>query len=87
MVRWPAPERLSKTSAAIIERFKKVAAAKELEQDPREWVLMNWPWVPDPPYTVVVRASDGAERRFVMDPDGLWTTVESTGPAPRSSAA
>lgn len=73
MVRWPAPDRMSQTSKGIVERFKKTAAAKDMEQDPREWVLENWPWVPDPPYTIVARASDGEERRCVMDSDGLWT--------------
>jgi hypothetical protein len=86
MVRWPAADRMSKTSATVLERFKKTAAAKELDQDSREWVLMNWPWVPDPPYTIVARASDGEERRCVMGEDGLWTTHLGNGPSPRSAA-
>ncbi|MGO8994719.1 MAG: hypothetical protein ACLQVI_15495 [Polyangiaceae bacterium] len=73
MVRWPASDRMSKTSAVVVEKFKKTGAAKELEQDAREWVLVNWPWMPEPPYTIVVRASDGEERRCVMGEDGLWT--------------
>ena len=48
MVRWPAPDRMSKVSASIVERFKKTAQPKELEQDAREWVLANWPWMPEP---------------------------------------
>ncbi len=77
MVRWPASDRLSKTSHVVLERFKKAAVAKELEQDSREWVLVNWPWVPDPPYTFVARATDGEERRLVMGEDGLWTSRTS----------
>ena len=86
MVRWPAPDRMSQTSKGIVERFKKTAAAKDMEQDPREWVLENWPWVPDPPYTIVARASDGEERRSVMDASGLWT-IHTTRPTVHPSAA
>jgi hypothetical protein len=77
MLRWPAPDRLSKTSHVVLERFKKTGVAKELEQDSREWVLVTWPWVPDPPYTIVARASDAEERRCVMGEDGLWTVSVS----------
>ena len=80
MVRWPAADRMSQTSKAVIERFQKTAGAKELEQDPREWVLENWPWVPDPPFTFVARSSDGEERRLVMNTDGLWTSNTSRSP-------
>jgi hypothetical protein len=73
MIRWPAQDRTSKTSQVVLERFKKAGVAKELEQDSREWVLVNWPWVPDPPYVIIVRASDGEERRCIMGEDGLWT--------------
>ena len=86
MIRWPAPERLSKVSAGILERFKKTAGAKEIDQDSREWVLVNWPWVPDPPYVIVARASDHEERRWVMGDDGLWTTICKSAPSPRPSA-
>jgi hypothetical protein len=81
MIRWPAADRMSSTSRVVLERFKKAGVAKELEQDAREWILVNWPWVPDPPYTIVARASDGEERQCVMGEDGLWTT----GPSPRST--
>ena len=72
MIRWPLPERMSAVSRGVLERFKKAGVAKELEQDAREWVLVNWPWMPEPPYTIVVRASDGEERRCIMGEDGLW---------------
>jgi len=77
MIRWPASDRMSKTSSVVLERFKKAGPSKELEQDPREWVLVNWPWVPDPPYVIIARASDGEERRCIMGEDGLWTTCAS----------
>jgi hypothetical protein len=82
MIRWPAQGRMSAVSARVVEKFKKSAAVKDLEQDPREWVLVNWPWVPDPPYTFVVRSSDGEQRRWVMGEDGLWTgrETEAVGP-------
>jgi hypothetical protein len=72
MVRWPAADRLSKVSSTILERFKKTSGAKELEQDPREWVLVNWPWLPDAPYSIVTRAADGEERQFEGDEAGRW---------------
>jgi hypothetical protein len=75
MIRWPAADRLSKTSHVVIDRFKKTSIAKELEQDSREWVLVNWPWVPDPPFTIVARASDDEERRCIMGEDELWTVT------------
>jgi hypothetical protein len=83
MIRWPLPERVSKVSQSVLEKLKKAGLAKELEQDPREWVIASWPWVPDPPYTFVVRASDGEQRRLVMGEDGLWTTspVERSRPS------
>jgi hypothetical protein len=77
MIRWPQPDRVSRVSLAVLEKLKKAGVAKELEQDAREWVLVNWPWVPDPPYTFVARASDGEQRRLVMGEDGLWTSTES----------
>jgi hypothetical protein len=72
MVRWPAAEKMSRVSAGIVERFQKTAGAKELEQDAREWVLVNWPWLPEAPYSFVARASDGEERQWVGDADGRW---------------
>jgi hypothetical protein len=72
MVRWPPVDRMSKVSGEIVEKFKKTAGAKDLEQDPREWVLVNWPWMPDPPYSITVRASDGEERQLLADEDGVW---------------
>ena len=86
MIRWPAQGRMSATSAHVVEKFKKSAAVKDLEQDPREWVLVNWPWVPDPPYTFVVRASDGEQRRWVMGEDGLWTERAFEPTAPPNAA-
>jgi hypothetical protein len=74
MVRWPAADRMSTISSAVIEKFKKTGVAKDLEQDPREWVLVNWPWLAEPPYTITARASDGEQRRCVMGEDMLWTT-------------
>jgi len=86
MVRWPAPDRMSRISAEIVERFKKTAGAKELEQDAREWSLVTWPWMPEPPYGFTVRASDGEERQWTGDATGLWT-MKRIHPATRPSDA
>ena len=86
MIRWPAPDRISATSRAVLERFKKAGVAKELEQDSREWVLVNWPWVPDPPYMIVARASDGEQRSCEMGEDSLWTMRPSDSTTHPSAA-
>ena len=76
MIHWPAPDRLSKIAAGILERVKKTAAAKELEQDAREWTLVNWSWLPDPPYTMTLRSPEGEERYLLIEADGRWTMRE-----------
>jgi hypothetical protein len=86
MVRWPASDRLSRTSAPLIERFKKTSAAKDLEQDPREWVLAQWPWLPDAPYGFTVLASDGEERRIMIDGDDTLTVRVSHPGLPARAA-
>jgi hypothetical protein len=72
MVRWPHADRMSKVSAELVERFKKTSGAKELEQDPREWVLMSWPWLPEAPYSFQARSADGEVRQFIGDAAGAW---------------
>ena len=72
MIVWPPPDKLSKTSIGLIEKFKKTAAVKELEQDSREWVLASWSWLPDPPFSFVLRSSDYEERTVVSEGDGRW---------------
>ncbi len=84
MIRWPAAERLSKVSGPIIERFKKTAEAKDLEQDAREWVLASWPWMPEAPYSFIARASD-EERQYVIDASGALTMRVVHPLAPRAA--
>jgi hypothetical protein len=86
MVRWPPPDRMSRVSHELVERFKKTAGAKDLEQDAREWVLASWPWLPDAPYAFLARASNGEERRFILDADGQWR-VQVVRPASPPRAA
>jgi hypothetical protein len=85
MVRWPALDRMSKVSAPIVERFKKTAEAKDLEQDAREWVMAGWPWMPDAPFLFVARASDAEERHYVIDETGALTMRVSRPTAPRAA--
>jgi hypothetical protein len=63
---------MTKISAGILDRFKKTAAAKELEQDAREWTFVSWAWMPDPPHNLVLRSADMEERYVVMEADGRW---------------
>ena len=74
MIQWPAPEKLSKVAAGILERVKRTAGAKELEQDAREWRAISWSWLPDPPFSLTFRSADNEERYFVMEGDGRWQT-------------
>jgi hypothetical protein len=85
MVRWPTPDRMSRTSAPLVERFKKTAEAKDLEQDAREWVMASWPWMPDAPYQYVARASDAEERHYVVDATGALTMRVIKPMAPRAA--
>jgi hypothetical protein len=77
---------MSKVSHSVVERFKKTGIAKDLEQDTREWVLLSWPWLPDAPYTVIARASDGEERQFVGDAEGLWVARSLRAPTAAATA-
>lgn len=86
MVRWPTSNRLSRVSATVLERFKKTSGAKELEQDARDWVLVNWPWMPDAPYVITARASDSEQREWVGEADGIWS-MRVTQPATPPHAA
>jgi len=72
VIRWPAADRLSKTAAVILEKFKRTAAAKELEQDSREWFFVSWAWLPEPPYALTLRSGDHEERYFLIEGDGRW---------------
>jgi hypothetical protein len=86
MVRWPAPDRLSRVSAPLIERFKKTSIAKELEQDGREWTLSMWPWLPDAPYAYTALASDGEQRRVIIDErDDVLVHASHASPAARGA--
>jgi hypothetical protein len=72
VIQWPAPEKLTKIAAGILERFKKTSAAKELEQDTREWSFISWAWLPEPPYALTLRCADLEERYFLLEGDGRW---------------
>jgi hypothetical protein len=72
VIAWPTSEKLSKISAGLLEKFKKTAAAKELEQDARAWSFVSWSWMPDPPYTFTLRGSDNEERYVISEGDGRW---------------
>jgi hypothetical protein len=72
VIQWPPSEKMTRISSATLDRFKKTAAIKELEQDSREWTLVTWSWMPDPPYALTFRSSDMEERYCVMEEDGRW---------------
>ena len=72
MITWPASDKLSKTAVGTLERFKKTAAAKELEQDARAWSFISWAWLPEAPYAFTLRSADHEERQYVVEGDGRW---------------
>ena len=60
MIRWPAQGRMS---ADLRPRRRAVQEepprSRTSSRTPASGSSSNWPWVPDPPYTFVVRSSDG----------------------------
>jgi hypothetical protein len=55
-----------------LKRFQETAAARELEDDPRTWRIVEWSWVEGPPLRVHLRCDRGEVVDFVMDEAGVW---------------
>jgi hypothetical protein len=55
-----------------LDRFAATSGAKELDDDPLTWTVVEWTWSPGPPLRVYVRSELGEVVEFVMDEAGAW---------------
>jgi hypothetical protein len=55
-----------------LDFFRHTSLAKQLEQDVRQWSVVEWSWAPGPPLRVQVRSDLGDVLEFVMDEPGVW---------------
>ena len=59
-----------------LELFASSAAAEELEDQKREWRVVEWSWTPGPPLRIVLRTEEGEGVAVVMDGTGVWRISE-----------
>jgi hypothetical protein len=55
-----------------LERFFATSAAREIEDDPHSWTVVEWTWGAGPPIRVHLRAENHEVIDFVMDATGVW---------------
>jgi hypothetical protein len=56
-----------------LQRFYHTSAAREIEDDPRSWAVVEWTWGAGPPLRIHLRnETTGDVIDFVMDDAGLW---------------
>ena len=72
MIEWPADETLSAPAKTALQRFKKTAAAAELEEDARAWRFLSWARSTEPPVRMRLRSDDEAEVTFTLESTGAW---------------
>jgi len=73
MIEWPAEAHLTSDAKAALQRFKKTAAAAELEEDPRTWRFLSWARSTEPPVRMRLRSEDQGEVTFTLESSGTWT--------------
>jgi|GEM_PF-2392463 hypothetical protein len=71
MVRMP-PTVPTQTGKKNLEIFAASAAARELDERPDIWTVVEWSWTPAPPLRVVLRSDQGDRRDVVIDASGVW---------------
>lgn len=71
MLRMPT-RALTQAAKKNLDRFFRTSAAREIEDDPRTWTVIEWTWVAGPPMRVALRDEECAVIDFVMDAAGLW---------------
>jgi len=55
-----------------LQLFYHTAAAREAEDDPRSWTVVEWTWGAGPPVRVHLRDETGDVIDFIMDDAGVW---------------
>jgi hypothetical protein len=71
MLRMPT-RALTQAAKKNLDRFFRTSAAREIEDDPRTWTVVEWTWALGPPMRVALRDEECAVIDFVMDKAGLW---------------
>jgi hypothetical protein len=72
MLRLPAGS-LTQDARENLDRFLATSAAKEIEDDPSEWKVIEWTWTKEPPIRVHLRNEASQQViDFVMDATGVW---------------
>ncbi len=73
MIEWPAEEKLEGAAKSNLERFRKCAAARELEEESNTWMFHSWSRVPEAPVRVILQNENGDEVTWTLDAEGFWT--------------
>ena len=55
-----------------LQLFFHTSAAREIEDDPRSWTVVEWTWGAGPPVRVHLRDETGDVIDFIMDDAGVW---------------
>lgn len=55
-----------------LARFFSTSAAREIEDDPRSWSVIEWTWGAGPPLRVHLRDENRQVIDFIMDATGVW---------------
>ena len=55
-----------------LQLFYHTSAAREIEDDPRSWTVVEWTWGAGPPVRVHLRDETGDVIDFIMDDAGVW---------------
>lgn len=55
-----------------LERFFGTSAAREIEDDPQLWKVVEWTWGVGPPLRVHLRNENREVIDFTMDATGVW---------------
>jgi hypothetical protein len=71
MLRMPEHS-LTDEARANLELFLRTSAAREVEDDPGVWTVVEWTWSAGPPIRVHLRDENGDVVDFVMDDTGVW---------------
>ena len=72
MIEWPAEEDLEGAAKSNVDRFKKTAAARELEEDGATWRFHSWSRTPEAPVRMILVNENGDEAVWTFD-NGSWT--------------
>lgn len=73
MIEWPAEEKLEGAAKSNLDRFRKTAAARELDEDPATWAIHSFARQAEPPVRIILVNEQGDEVTWTLGGDGAWT--------------